>query len=101
MDDDGDGIITEQEFRLWHLQVLGAPPGVEELTIFFAADADGDGTISSAEFDAVKPLFLDPALRAKAAQQNWHNCVGSAASLVLSAKRWQRKAAANARSAVG
>ena len=82
-DDDGDGIITEHEFRLWHLKFLGNPPGVEELTTFYAADADGNGSISSKEFDAVKPLFL----RAKVAQENWQQHVDSAASISFSAQR--------------
>ena len=53
LDHDGDGIITEQEFRLWHLRVLGTPPGIEELTIFYAADADGDGQINYVEFQTL------------------------------------------------
>lgn len=98
-DTNGDGIITEHEFRLWHLKFLGTAPGVEELAVFYAADTDGDGSISAKEFDSVKPLFLDPALRAKAAQENWRNHVESTASLVLSAKMLRQKAAASVGSA--
>ena len=54
-----------------------------------SSDIDADGAISAAEFEGVKPLFLNPALRAKAAQEHWG--MSSAVSVVMSAQRWKRK----------
>lgn len=74
-----------------HLEALGTAPGVEELTIFYAADNDGDGTITAAKFEVVKPLFVDPALRAKAAQASWGESVEGASDVVMRAQQWKRK----------
>ena len=92
-DADGDGVVSKDEFAIWHLATLGTAAGVEEFNIFFAADTDGNGSISQEEFEAAKPLFLDPALRAKAAVENWVGTFTGAADVALAATRWKRKGA--------
>ena len=58
-DIDGDGLISVDEFVVWHLHALGLAPCADDYALFYAADTDGDGVISQEEFRACQPLFLD------------------------------------------
>ena len=49
--------------------------------------------VTHTEFEAAKPLFLDPAMRAKAAVENWAGTFTGAADVALAATRWKRKGA--------
>ena len=65
-DADHDGVVSKDEFVVWHLHALGTPPTADDYAMFYAADKNGDGTVSQQEFAECQPLFLDAQRRAEA-----------------------------------